>query len=215
MDIDALWRDENADDDNSTNSDLFQDIISQQQRNTYGNTSSSGTSLKRRSMGRRASFASMGRENPFGGTSRNVSSHRRGSLFKSEKDVFTKSTKSDVEKAIQAVTEERVDNQPLLSKTLVLPTGVRTYNERAWREPDIKKIRRDYVSNGIIFPKYQEGLKSYCTRDWGHAKQCFEFVLSQREDGPSRCFLDRMKKYEGDEGVPPRNFIGYTPSDWL
>ena len=116
----------------------------------------------------------------------------------------------DIEKAIQqaqaaALAEDKKAERP--PKELVLPTGVRHYNERVWFEPDIKTIRRDYVSNGIIFPKFQEGLKSYYTKDWEHAKKCFETVLTQREDGPSRYFLGLMAEHDGK---PPRSFIGYT-----
>jgi hypothetical protein len=92
-------------------------------------------------------------------------------------------------------------------KELILPTGPRHYNDRAWLEPDIKKIRRDFVSNGIIFPKFQEGLNSYFAKDWSNAKKCFELVLTQRDDGPSLYFLERMAE---NDGVPPRNFMGYS-----
>jgi len=211
MDIDALWRPPSADDDNSTtNSDILQDMIQQQQRHTLGGQGSSVVSslTKRRpTLPRRHSLI---RETP-GSSSisvpRNIG-HLRGSLFIPNKDAH----KTEIQKTIQAVAEEMAEKQPTMSKTLVLPTGVRHYDEKAWRESDIKKIRRDYVKNGIIFPKYQEALRSYCAKDWEHAKQCFEFVLTQRDDGPSRCFLRRMAE---NDGVPPRNFIGFTRSDEL
>jgi len=194
MDIEALWRPIVADDDNSMSGN-----IETQQRQSFGPSASSLT--KRRShLVRRASFTA--REMPSLITSSSVRKDRRSSFIPARD-----SSKSDMEKAIQAVTEELTE-RPI--RTLVLPSGVRHYNERAWLEPDIKKIRRDYVSNGIIFPKYQEGLKSYCAKDWEHAKQCFEFVLSQRDDGPSRCFLGRIAEHNG---VPPRNFVGYTIED--
>jgi len=90
---------------------------------------------------------------------------------------------------------------------LVLPTGERHYNDRAWLEPDIRKIRRDFVSNGIIFPKFQEGLNSYFAKDWSNAKQCFELVLTEREDGPSMYFLEQMAEHNG---IPPRDFLSYS-----
>ena len=109
---------------------------------------------------------------------------------------------------IQSSTGELSDNGGQVSKKLVLPEGVCHYSERAWLDPDIRKIRHSYVSNGIFFPKYEEGLKAYCLKDWTHAKQCFELVLSQREDGPSRHFLRKIAEHNG---VPPRNFVhGYT-----
>jgi hypothetical protein len=112
----------------------------------------------------------------------------------------------DIEMAIQA---ERVakDSKSDRSTELILPNGTQQYTDKAWCEPDIKKIRREYVSNGIIFPKYQEGLKAYYAKDWEHAKKCFEFVLSQRPDGPSLHFLKMIEEYDGR---CPRNFCGYT-----
>jgi menaquinone-dependent protoporphyrinogen IX oxidase len=112
----------------------------------------------------------------------------------------------DIEKAIQAERTEilKFDSRPT---ELILPNGTQQYTDKAWHEPDIKKIRRVYVSNGIIFPKYQEGLKAYYAKDWEHAKKCFEFVLSQRVDGPSLHFLKLMEEHDGK---CPRNFNGYT-----
>ena len=104
-------------------------------------------------------------------------------------------------------------SRPSMEKTvrpeedLVLPTGERHYNDRAWLEPDIRKIRRDFVSNGIIFPKFQEGLNSYFAKDWSNAKQCFELVLTEREDGPSMYFLEQMAEHNG---IPPRDFLSYS-----
>ena len=112
---------------------------------------------------------------------------------------------------IQNATGELPDNDNQASKKLVLPEGVCHYSERAWLDPDIKKIRHTYVSNGIFFPKYKEGLKSYCLKNWTHAKQCFELVLTQQEDRPSRHFLRKITEHGS---VPPRNFVGYTMERW-
>ncbi|KAL3785884.1 hypothetical protein HJC23_008772 [Cyclotella cryptica] len=92
------------------------------------------------------------------------------------------------------------------SKELVLPTGPSEYNERCWLAPDIRKIRRSYVSNGVIFPMFDSGLIAYYGRQWEHAKQCFLTVLAHIDDGPSRYYLKAMEKHNG---VPPRDFIGY------
>ena len=203
MDIDALWENPlGGDDDNSTtnNSDS-------EQRWTVGpgisgSSSNPMSSLRRASLVRRSSFTA--REIPTSLTS-GRGSRRRGSTFMPNRDG---SSTRDLEMPAQAVRlaiDEKNVEKP--SKTLVLPTGVHHYHERAWLEPDIKKIRHAYVANGIIFPKYQEGLKSYFAKDWERAKMCFEFVLSQRDDGPSRYFLGKMAEYHG---VPPRNFTGYT-----
>jgi len=112
--------------------------------------------------------------------------------------------KSDIKETAQNVTEEVPE---ISSKMLVLPKDAFRYNQRAWLDPDIKKIRRTFVSNDIIFPKYKEGLKSYCSKDWTNAKQCFELVLSQRDDGPSQYFLGEIAEHGC---IPPWSFIGYT-----
>ena len=119
---------------------------------------------------------------------------------------YARRSLKDIEKAIQAERAEihKFDSRPT---ELILPNGTQQYTDKAWHEPDIKKIRRVYVSNGIIFPKYQEGLKAYYAKDWEHAKKCFEFVLSQRVDGPSLHFLKLMEEHDGK---CPRNFNGYT-----
>ena len=111
------------------------------------------------------------------------------------------------EKSSQAVLAAEAKNVDKSDRELVLPNGLRHYSERAWLEPDIRNIRRDFVSNGIIFPKFQDGLKSYFAKDWSNAKKCFELVLTQREDGPSLYFLELMAEHDG---VPPRDFIGYS-----
>jgi hypothetical protein len=51
-------------------------------------------------------------------------------------------------------------------KELVLPTGPCEYSERCWLAPDIRKIRRSYVSNGVIFPMFDSGLIAYYGRQW-------------------------------------------------
>ncbi len=111
------------------------------------------------------------------------------------------------EKSPQAIPTAEVKPVEKSERELVLPTGSRKYSDRAWLDPDIRKIRRDFVSNAIIFPKFQEGLNSYFAKDWGNAKKCFELVLTQREDGPSIYYLERMAEHDG---VPPRDFIGYS-----
>lgn len=93
------------------------------------------------------------------------------------------------------------------ARILKLPTGTKRYSDRVWLEHDMKKIRHRYVANGLFFSKFGEGLRSYYSQDWGHAKSCFDLVLIQVEnDGPSRYFLKCMDKHNG---VPPRDFIGY------
>eukprot|EP01082_Thalassiosira_pseudonana_P013601 g12334.t1 g12334 contig6:1719012-1722497(-) len=94
----------------------------------------------------------------------------------------------------------------LAPRELVLPTGLVEYSDRCWLEQDIKKIRERYVSSGIFFSMFHDGLNSYYSRDWTHAKQCFETVMSQIDDGPSSYFLSNIDEHDGK---PPKDFLGY------
>ena len=114
--------------------------------------------------------------------------------------------KEDIEKAIQdkvAAVEQGADT----AMDVHLPNSIHHYDQKCWLAPDIKKIRCEYVSSGVIFPKYQEGLKAFYAKNWEHAKNCFELVLSQRGDGPSLYFLKLIAE---QGGVPPKKFIGYN-----
>jgi len=183
MDIDSLWRKPTFDDDISTdNSDIHTDTPAAPIRLSL---------QKRRSLiNRRASFRP---ERSLGDGGLPNSSTRRSSFVK--------------EASMMNLLEEHM---PSISKTLVLPKGVRKYSDKCFLEKDIKTVRRCYVSSGIFFPKFDDGIKSYYAKDWDHAKQCFELILSGQEDGPSRYFLKQMKEYDY---VPPRNFIGYNVVD--
>ena len=100
MDIDALWRPPSADDDNSTtNSDILQGMIQQQQRNTLVGQGSSvvfpltkrrPTLTRRHSLIRETSNSSRSAPSNIG--------NLRGSLFIPAKDAH----KTDIEKTIQA-----------------------------------------------------------------------------------------------------------------
>ncbi|KAG7368758.1 PAS domain containing protein [Nitzschia inconspicua] len=88
---------------------------------------------------------------------------------------------------------------------LVLPTGPALYSHDAWQSPDMKRIRDRYVQ-GLFFQKFHEGLTAFYSKDWQSAKICFQQVLDNVEDGPSRYFLNQMKL---NNDVPPREFRGY------
>ena len=62
------------------------------------------------------------------------------------------------------------------------------------------------LSPVYLFQTFSDGLKSYYAQDWQHAKSCFETVLTQIDDGPSRYYLTQIEQHNG---VPPRDFIGY------
>ena len=205
MDIDALWRGPGNDEDSTTSvSDAEQRPASAGQLQR-----ASGSLSRRRShLTRRASLTGFsGKEQPSPGSLKRTTQSRRSSFMPL---VSRRSSGEDFKTfAAQAAAEEmaeRLAEKPV-NRTLVLPTGTSPYSEKAWLEPDIKTIRRDYVANGIIFPKYAEGLKSYYAKDWAQAKQCFEFVLTQRDDGPSRYFLKKMEEHDNQV---PRSFIGYS-----
>jgi hypothetical protein len=102
--------------------------------------------------------------------------------------------------------ETMMENNAIKSRELDLPTGVCDYDERCWLSPDIKTIRHAYVSNGIIFPMFESGLIAFYGSQWKHAKQCFERVLTQIDDGPSKYYLKIIDEHDG---VPPPDFIGY------
>jgi hypothetical protein len=89
---------------------------------------------------------------------------------------------------------------------LVLPTGPALYNANIWRSEQMLKIREKY-SDGLFFHKFNSGLQSFYAQDWDHAKQCFQGILDDcLDDGPSKYFLDQIKKHDGK---PPPNFRGY------
>mmetsp|Transcript_40237 Transcript_40237/g.60991 ORF Transcript_40237/g.60991 Transcript_40237/m.60991 type:complete len:510 (+) Transcript_40237:2758-4287(+) len=88
---------------------------------------------------------------------------------------------------------------------LVLPTGPVQYDQSAWSSDDIKEIRKKF-SGGFFFAKFKAGLQSYYTRDWEHARQCFQTLADQFDDGPSRHYLSIIDE---NDGIPPHNFTGY------
>jgi adenylate cyclase len=52
---------------------------------------------------------------------------------------------------------------------------------------------------------FANGLAAYRQRDWDEAQTCFEScILSDKQDGPSRLFIDRINQLRGS---PP-------PADW-
>lgn len=99
-------------------------------------------------------------------------------------------------------------NNKRSSKILVLPTGTAIYNANVWFTDEMRIIRQRY-SDGIFFQKFNAGLQSFYSKDWDHAKQCFNTILGRFEDGPSRYFLNQIEHHDGK---PPRDFLGYGTS---
>jgi hypothetical protein len=88
---------------------------------------------------------------------------------------------------------------------LVLPTGPALYSHNVWQSPDMKRIRDKFVQ-GLFFQKFQSGLQAFYNKDWEMARQCFLTVLENFDDGPSKYFMDQIKK---NKGVPPKDFLEY------
>mmetsp|Transcript_29728 Transcript_29728/g.59764 ORF Transcript_29728/g.59764 Transcript_29728/m.59764 type:complete len:1176 (-) Transcript_29728:21-3548(-) len=186
MDIDALWKvpSTNEDDGNSTTSNS--DVETRR--------SLKKAALKRRSSVRRLTVAQSSGE--LGGSTIQRTKSRRFSSTTVVNLPFR-----DLENVV-----DDIEAPEARKRILILPSGVSKYSDKSWTEPDIKAIRNDLVSKGVLFPKFDDGLKSYIAKDWEHAKKCFETVLIQRDDGPSRYFLKCIEKHGGK---PPRDFIGY------
>ena len=87
---------------------------------------------------------------------------------------------------------------------LELPTGPALYSANVWLQEDMRRIRQQYTS--VVFQTFNSGLKRYYEKDWAGARQCFESILERFEDGPSKYFMDQMKK---QNWTPPRDFQGY------
>jgi len=88
---------------------------------------------------------------------------------------------------------------------LVLPTGPALYSHNVWQSPDMKRIRDKYVQ-GLFFQKFNAGLQAYYNKDWDSAQLCFQQVLDNFDDGPSKYFMTQMKIHKG---VPPKDFREY------
>ncbi len=88
---------------------------------------------------------------------------------------------------------------------LVLPSGPALYSHNVWQSPDMKRIRDKFVQ-GLFFQKFQSGLQAFYNKDWEMSQQCFQTLLENFDDGPSKYFLDQIKKHSG---VPPKDFLEY------
>jgi class 3 adenylate cyclase len=89
--------------------------------------------------------------------------------------------------------DRRDDPTAYVEPQLVLPTGPSLYSTNIWLQADMRRIRRRYTP--VVFHAYSSGLQKYYSKDWEGAKLCFEAILERFEDGPSKYFLDEMKKH--------------------
>ncbi len=69
----------------------------------------------------------------------------------------------------------------------------------------MKRIRDKFVK-GLFFQKFNAGLQAFYSREWDTARQCFQTVLDNFDDGPSNYFMSQIKK---NKGVPPKDFQEY------
>lgn len=93
----------------------------------------------------------------------------------------------------------------LEARELILPSGPALYSHNVWQSPDMKKIRDKYVV-GLFSQKFEDGFHAFYGKDWDKAKQCFQTVLENFDDGPSQYFLSIINEHNG---VPPKGFLDY------
>jgi hypothetical protein len=91
----------------------------------------------------------------------------------------------------------------------VLPTGPVLYSHNVWQSPDMKKIRERYVQ-GSFFQKYNSGLQAFYNQNWDVARSNFQAILENFDDGPSKYFMEQIKK---NNGVPPKGLKEFGIAD--
>ena len=106
--------------------------------------------------------------------------------------------------AKKASTYFDVDEDGTEPEELVLPTGPAVYNQNVWLQEDMRRIRHQYTS--VVFETFNTGLTRYYARDWVGARQSFEAILKNFNDGPSEYFIKQMEKHDWK---PPRGFRPY------
>jgi len=206
IDVEALWRNtENNDDsesDSESDSGEITSMPSPLQRRSYGSNLS-----KRNESGR------MPQRTHDDGMSASIRA-RRTSITDSVGDI-TAAIAAVAAKALRTGPTERGEssgrrkngnwkgNEP----KLVLPTGPALYSENMWLKTDIRRIRRRYTTN--IFDSYNLGLQKYYSKEWDEAKIHFEAILGCFEDGPSKFILGEMRKHNG---IPPPGFLPFGKS---
>ena len=127
------------------------------------------------------------------------------SIFRTSKGASAEDGASSAEAIVRNYGELNDRGMPSTMPPLVLPQANAMYTHLLWGTHDIKKVRKRF-SDGFVRQKFSEGLIAYYERDWERAKDCFQTILDQVEDGPSHYF---MKQMEASGGVPPRNFLPY------
>jgi len=91
-------------------------------------------------------------------------------------------------------------------KQVDLPVGTLYFNMREFSSIDIEKACEKF-SEGYFYHIFDSGFEAFYKRDWNAAKYCFQTILKRFPDGPSRYFLDIIKKHKG---VPPPHFKTYS-----
>jgi class 3 adenylate cyclase len=109
-----------------------------------------------------------------------------------------------------SVHSERMENESAANAfhnppELVLPSGPALYSQNIWQTPDMKRIRDKFVK-GLFFEKFNAGLRAFYKKEWRTAQECFQTILENYDDGPSKYFMGQIKK---NKGTPPKDFVGY------
>lgn len=143
-------------------------------------------------------------------STRNVSRRRRSSLSLRPSAKLSQTITEEVQSAVDGASVSSMrtaEDTPAYQgpQDLVLPKGISFYNRNLWLSPEMKRMREKYVQ-GLFFQNYAKGLEAFYNKDWDQAKQCFQLVLNECDDGPSRHFLKRIKE---SNGVPPKDFVPY------
>ncbi|KAL3916282.1 MAG: hypothetical protein SGILL_005246 [Bacillariaceae sp.] len=218
LDVDALWEDVKKNPNGENTVSENEDVVPMTSSRRSGNppvTRGSGSSLIKKT--RRISMRSFETKNLSN------SDELKGTTMLSQSD--NPSTVAAIAAAAAAVAsaksnqnnsdhgptpshhfESERGDDPKANKEpeLILPTGPSLYSPNVWLQADIRKIRRRYTS--LIFHTYSSGLQKYYSKDWQGAKVCFETVMENFDDGPSKYFLEEMRKHDY---VPPPHFQPY------
>eukprot|EP00546_Thalassionema_frauenfeldii_P004269 CAMPEP_0178907882 /NCGR_PEP_ID=MMETSP0786-20121207/7615_1 /TAXON_ID=186022 /ORGANISM="Thalassionema frauenfeldii, Strain CCMP 1798" /LENGTH=823 /DNA_ID=CAMNT_0020579725 /DNA_START=877 /DNA_END=3348 /DNA_ORIENTATION=+ len=204
MDIDALWG--NSSKKSTDNLDTNSDTDNESTKESKRDTSEKKNSVRHDflSYSRRRS---MNRMKTGGGDNRNSEELRPSNSVAEAAAAVAASVAAASSTDFGHVDEPQT--RRLKTPDLVLPTGPTLYNSNVWLNEDMRKIREKFSKDFPFFQKFNSGLQSFYSRDWEHAKQCFDTILVKFDDGPSRYFLECMKEHGWE---PPPNFLNYgTP----
>lgn len=188
MEIDALWRSKKA----NKNGDVLDTSFSETDQPRL----SGGRSTGPKGRTRRVSVRNYGPKRDSAG-----SDERSGSLSFSNDPSMVAAAKVAAEFGGSAFFDVDMHEDTIDPGELVLPTGPELYTGNVWLQEDMRRIRHQFTS--VVFQTFNSGLQRYYDKDWTGARQCFEAILDRFEDGPSKHFLNEMKRHNW---TPPPDF---------